>query len=164
MSQYFTKSIVARYLPQLGCDALDGDVLYVRPLAVVPVAECVPHRFVSCAQRNIRSSLGWIVDGVPFTIDEFVARYLATEDISEFHRLHLARMFERAAQLDDGTAVRPAYFRRGVQAQWMVFDLDPVHSAAAWRQYDSDGADADIVDSSGPVQLGPLTRAVFGVR
>ena len=161
MVQYFTNKIVARYLPQLGCDALDGDVLYVKPLGVVPVAGCVPHRFVSCAHRDVRSSLGWIADGVPFTLDEFVARHLAAEDISEFQRVHLTRMFERAAQLEDGTAVRPAYFRRGVQAQWMVFDLEPVDSASAWRQHDSE---TDMVDRPGSAHLGPLTRAVFGAR
>jgi len=122
----FSKILVARYSPENKCYAPDGAVLTVKPLAQVPMKDHVPHYFTSVTDPTIKSRYGWVKEVDPFSLDDFVARYTAKNDLTAEEREHLEVMFTSIAKLAPETPVAATYSCRGVERRRMQFTVHRV--------------------------------------
>jgi hypothetical protein len=126
MTGTYTKLIKARYSPQNGCYAPNGDVLYVEPRQEVPITQSVAHHFRSTSNSSLTAKFGWVAEESPFSLDEFISRHLAPRAISDSQRSVLDIMLASVARLRTEKAVAASYSRRGVEQRRMELTVHPV--------------------------------------
>ncbi|MDR1144542.1 MAG: hypothetical protein LBK71_00180 [Verrucomicrobiales bacterium] len=126
MGARFSKLLVARHSPKNKCNAEDGAVLYVKPLANVPLKDHVAHYFLSASDHKTKSKYEWVADAEPFDLDDFIREKLNERQLSEGERIHLEIMFNSIAKLAPGSAVAATYSCRGIENKRMEFTVHRV--------------------------------------
>lgn len=122
----FSKILVARYSPQNKCFAPNGTVLTVKPLANVPIEDHVAHFFISTDDQKTKSKYGFVKEVAPFSIDDFVTKYMTNRCLTEDEREHLKTMLVSIAKLTPDTPVAATYSRRGIEKKRMEFTVHRV--------------------------------------
>ncbi|MHB9132927.1 MAG: hypothetical protein ACYDBB_17820 [Armatimonadota bacterium] len=127
--ELYTKIIVAHHSPKNRCHARNGDVLIALPRVVKalptrkPVHYHVEHSFVSARDQSKQAVYGWVKEVAPFTIEEFIARYLPRQasDLSKDELEHISILLRAANRLPVDSVVVAEYWLRGVMEKRLVF-------------------------------------------
>ena len=109
----FKKILVAKYSPKNACNVPDGEPLTVVPKKNRPLNKDTGHRFVGVIDKSKLSRYGWVAEAPPFTLEEFIEKYLGSKEVGKEGKDHIKIMLSSISQLPVDTAVAATYFVRG---------------------------------------------------
>jgi hypothetical protein len=116
----FSKLLVARHSPQNKCFAPDGAVLTLMPREPIPLKGAVSHYFVSVQDFRLKSRYGWVKEMPTFTLDEFLALYHPTPNVTDAIREHVLTMLTAVDRITADQPVAVDYASRGIPPQMEV--------------------------------------------
>jgi hypothetical protein len=122
----YSKVLVARFSPQNGCYAADGEVLTIIPTKNLRSNQDAEHNFVSSRDRSLTSKFGWVQEVPAFTLEQFLSRTSEPGAISDERKEHVQTMLSSIALLPHDTAVAATYWMRGAIERRHVFAVHRV--------------------------------------
>lgn len=126
MDKRYSKILVAKFSPQNGCHASEGEVLLLKPKTSIPMKNHVPHYFVSVQNPKQKSKYGWVKEVEDFSLGEFVEKYAVTASSSDEELNHISIMLQSIEKLPIDTPVAADYSKYGVIEQRMVLTVHKV--------------------------------------
>jgi hypothetical protein len=126
LMETYTRLLVGKHSPQNKCFAANGDVLFLRPRAQLPLRPHLSHHFLSSRDQKARSRYGWVKQTEPFRLEEFVDRYLQGATLSDDELNAIRTMLQSISQLPVDTTVAATYSSRGIEEKTMELTVHRV--------------------------------------
>ena len=130
MSKY-TKILIAQKSIKNNCNADDGTYLYLKPINNSTMKGSIQHHFLSCNDNKIKSKYGWVKEEPPFTLEEFLDRYLS-KNVSDDIKTSVELMLNSINKLSVDTPVTATYRKRGIGASAKM--VLTVHKVIFYKQ------------------------------